>query len=154
MPLAGHDREGSAGYHSGSRYFNPHAPCGARPRARPVRAARRRISIHMPLAGHDQCFPRTFLFHIHFNPHAPCGARLRKQETPSGGSYFNPHAPCGARRRRRRGRAKHRAISIHVPLAGHDMHVMFWHESMMIFQSTCPLRGTTPLCRPHPARGQ
>ena len=37
-------------------------------------------------------------------------------------------------------------ISIHVPLAGHD--VIAWElGGLLIFQSTCPLRGTTRLAR-------
>ena len=124
------------------RYFNPRAPCGARPSA---------------------SSPRTL--RSHFNPRAPCGARQRSvfrlvavvefQSTrpvrgatdvqkfskevvdisihapragrdpcprtrASRGRYFNPRAPCGARRPAR-----------------------FLHRSSHTFQSTRPVRGAT-----------
>ena len=58
------------------------------------------ISIHMPLAGHDGIDKLASALADDFNPHAPCGAR----------------PPFVARRRM----VVSIAISIHVPLAGHD----------------------------------
>ena len=59
----------------GRRYFNPRAPCGARPAL-------------------------VFLvsFGFHFNPRAPCGARPNKSIGILATFDFNPRAPCGARR--------------------------------------------------------
>ena len=80
------------------------------------------ISIHVPLAGHDSgswsCYPRR----NYFNPRAPCGARR------SGGCSGTCGSSC---------------ISIHVPLAGHDPAGPARAAARQIFQSTCPLRGTT-----------
>ena len=55
-------------------YFNPRAPCGARPH-------------------HDTAFFKT----MHFNPRAPCGARRIHQRQCAKTQNFNPRAPCGAR---------------------------------------------------------
>ena len=107
----------------GYRDFNPRAPCGARqargiPRTPksafqstcPLRGTTQNfqgdpqkevISIHVPLAGHDDCAG---------------GYGMRTQ------------------------------ISIHVPLAGHDIQNLPTIIVEIVFQSTCPLRGTTGRC--------
>ena len=166
MPLAGHDAGGLLSAPIVEGNFNPRAPCGARRQPRhvhgipvhdfnphapcgarlavggglmhirvfqstcPLRGttqavARIRrlhlISIHMPLAGHDQ---RTWT-------QAP---------RPS---YFNPHAPCGARRFRPCTASACPPISIHMHLAGHDQTERITTRRLPVFQSTCPLRGTT-----------
>ena len=60
-----------------NRYFNPRAPCGARP------------FIAWLLSG----------VALYFNPRAPCGARpwRRRRATRATPCNFNPRAPCGAR---------------------------------------------------------
>ena len=101
--------------------FNPRAPCGARPLESGVKLLKIQfqstcplrgttitdetmlrcisISIHVPLAGHDDLQFIQTTSTSNFNPRAPCGAR---QESPARDSllFF---------------------ISIHVPLAGHDL---------------------------------
>ena len=144
--------------------FNPRAPCGAR---------------HVDFGAH--------VVRIHFNPRAPCGARPHSSMDCVKAFHFNPRAPCGARQDRQPDRRRtpgfqstcplrgttvgsfplrpKRYISIHVPLAGHDIsspifsilarhfnprapcgarrdyHSPVWGGKE--FQSTCPLRGTT-----------
>ena len=104
-----------------SAYFNPRAPCGARPV----------FHTHDPYHDTD------------FNPRAPCGARLKadtwyrlvdgfQSTRPVWGAtcfaalseifavHFNPRAPCGARPSScpfRQGRIQ---ISIHAPRVGRD----------------------------------
>ena len=102
------------------RYFNPRAPCGARPQLRRENGRR-----------------------WYFNPRAPCGARRSErlifrnlppafQSTRPvwgathgrNGSYrhnqhFNPRAPCGARHRGAARDARD-VISIHAPRVGRD----------------------------------
>ena len=39
------------------------------------------------------------------------------------------------------------AISIHVPREGHDLTLMAILSSRLLFQSTCPARGTTAICK-------
>ena len=58
-----------------SEYFNPRAPCGARP--------------FMQSPG---------LSEGNFNPRAPCGARPFLKLSDDEKKHFNPRAPCGARR--------------------------------------------------------
>ena len=113
--VARHCRRGKAGN------FNPRAPCGARPFLGRAACRRAPISIHVPLAGHDDrsdrhrqglrdfnprapCGARrSSILHLvpsqgYFNPRAPCGARLKHFSEPSEDYDFNPRAPCGARR--------------------------------------------------------
>ena len=142
---------------------------GTTRKAQRRRAAHKRISIHVPLAGHDataKSFPDV---HTDFNPRAPCGARQWSARWSEAAVYFNPRAPCGARQERQPDRRRAPGISIHVPLAGHDdigfvraprrsisIHVpLAGHDGdgRQIparghgFQSTCPLRGTTSKLR-------
>ena len=103
-------------------YFNPRAPCGARPRARdlggveslfqstrPVRGAtchirRARaglpISIHAPRAGRDRSCWMPAAQSWHFNPRAPCGARLALVVAGAGDVPISIHAPRAGRDRR------------------------------------------------------
>ena len=100
-------------------YFNPRAPCGARPFApvltgegykfqstRPVWGATTNlpalvdlasISIHAPRVGRDIRHSSPPARRIYFNPRAPCGARPHGTPFHLSVSYFNPRAPCGAR---------------------------------------------------------
>ena len=118
-PRAGRDQ---CRLHAGCRntYFNPRAPCGARPKiisfynsrdifqsTRPVRGATSRlflnskpfeISIHAPRAGRDPCVGSLEGVLWYFNPRAPCGARHTLTTRQWNESNFNPRAPCGARR--------------------------------------------------------
>ena len=55
------------------------------------------ISIYMPLAGHDRYRVCEGAETQHFNPHAPCGARPSTPTTATSPTNFNPRAPCGAR---------------------------------------------------------
>ena len=119
-PLAGRDRCCRASS-SHRFYFNPRAPCGARPRSYNAGAHFPAISIHAPLAGRDQQRP---------------GLRGRARD-------FNPRAPCGARRPARTGLPSPVRISIHAPLAGRDGHTARILSTFGRFQSTRPLRGAT-----------
>ena len=168
VPRTGHDRTHSGQRHD-QRDFNPRAPYGARPETREyaaisyefqstcpvrgttvVRGARRvhiAISIHVPRTGHDPVPSAPLCRHGNFNPRAPYGARPLPLWTfwrtfqisihvPRTGhdayrlsislapSNFNPRAPYGAR-----------LLAAHALL------------HIRLFQSTCPVRGTTAVCR-------
>ena len=56
---------------------------------------------------------------------------------------FNPRAPRGARLKALQHRGVGVAISIHVPREGHDANGFFVKGWELLFQSTCPARGTT-----------
>ena len=119
VPLAGHDRQHRQRHHP-CQNFNPRAPCGARlndadamqvneefqstcplrgttPRKREVHCLLR-ISIHVPLAGHDQLLVETLMPPITISIHVPLAG--------------HDHYLAGVR--------EVAVISIHVPLAGHD----------------------------------
>ena len=81
------------------RYFNPRAPCGARPLVLDGALIEHCISTHAPLAGRDRRRLHFGRIRKNFNPRAPCGARPGNAgRTRRAGSHFNPRAPCGARR--------------------------------------------------------
>ena len=102
------------------RYFNPRAPCGARrPAAHDLRP-RPGISTHAPLAGRDDTDRCESGAEKDFNPRAPCGARPELILWVMLPSDFNPRAPCGARPSA--GERTHgENISTHAPLAGRDL---------------------------------
>ena len=164
-PLAGRD------YHRhtrrcGHRYFNPRAPCGARPEIILVFRHGVEISIHAPLAGRDCNVNHIPSKRIRFQSTRPLrGATTTTTVDPDSG-YFNPRAPCGARltlfstgfvdviisiHAPLAGRDDVRAdflaafhISIHAPLAGRDVCQRMMDTAGSRFQSTRPLRGATP----------
>ena len=141
-PLAGSDKR-RATVIIMTKYFNPHSPCGERPRVSDpsplrlkfqstlplrgvtlrlrLRCRYRQISIHTPLAGSDPHRKPPQRQPKHFNPHSPCGER---PGWPTGHEpyqqHFNPHSPCGERPR-----------------------FLYTKEVHKIFQSTLPLRGAT-----------
>ena len=101
-------------------YFNPRAPCGARP-----------VATRMDYALGD------------FNPRAPCGARLQSSCKLGSRFDFNPRAPCGARLARQRVVAGAVRISIHAPRVGRDPTSTASKTSARSFQSTRPVWGAT-----------
>ena len=111
----------TSGSMAGWPYFNPRAPCGARPAGAMRERTPDAISIHAPLAGRDPTARRPPCCGCDFNPRAPCGAR-RCQGVPDEGI---------------------RDISIHAPLAGRDLLLDAPINPVYIFQSTRPLRGAT-----------
>ena len=113
-PLAGRDRI-LRRWIPGRSYFNPRAPCGARPFAviggvrieefqptRPLRGATSstqliqlpyEISTHAPLAGRDLAKEMKGGFLTYFNPRAPCGARPLLRNFPFLSIPFQPTRP-------------------------------------------------------------
>ena len=114
-PLAGRDVLGTI---NGQKiiYFNPRAPCGARPQTasiapfivifqstRPLRGATTNrfplcyyyiISIHAPLAGRDAAGAYLIYFrNDNFNPRAPCGARPTSSRSCNASSTFQSTRP-------------------------------------------------------------
>ncbi len=123
-------------------YFNPRAPCGARPPITRPRSGIARFQSTRPLRG---ATPQTrhsvfFLLFQSTRPlrgatkgqhgltmsdcisiHAPLAGRdLASKGTITKRRYFNPRAPCGARPVGIQCRGLQTAISIHAPLAGRD----------------------------------
>ena len=123
-------------------YFNPRAPCGARPlgysaalstfsfqSTRPVRGATKSgsppcytdsISIHAPRAGRDASHRQNLRQSVNFNPRAPCGARLRQSVRIYPSSTFQSTRPVRGATRFLMSVNKFHVISIHAPRAGRD----------------------------------
>ena len=104
-------------------YFNPRAPCGARPSppAGPQTFSAP-ISIHAPLAGRDLLYPDAKDTKSLFQSTRPLrGATLHGRLLP-----------------------RTLVISIHAPLAGRDGRADTRRRGAWQFQSTRPLRGATP----------
>ena len=83
-----------------SWYFNPRAPCGARPPYRFGVNSGRVFQPTRPLRGATQGVPAERDIISDFNPRAPCGARPFAPPPCVGSAYFNPRAPCGARQQK------------------------------------------------------
>ena len=79
-------------------YFNPRAPCGARPSKYP-------------------CMHRD----KYFNPRAPCGARLTQSKLSDLQAEFQPTRPLRGATHAEHARRLMVVISTHAPLAGRDI---------------------------------
>ena len=142
MPLAGHDgcchRPPAADDH-----FNPHAPCGARQLRKLERDNQPRFQSTCPLRG-TTANPMELDALMAFQSTCPLRGTTRIPLIHHCAKlHFNPRAPCGARRASASVAGYTTAISIHVPLAGHDWRGWRQQYNPAAFQSTCPLRGTT-----------
>ena len=148
-------------------YFNPRAPRGARP-SPPIPGRRDiSISIHVPREGHDmitrhhQQTSRDISIHVPREGHDH-NYHQDSKRLPN----FNPRAPRGARPKGFVVVSPASWISIHVPREGHDGcrldYSREWANNFnpraprgarlnyaangrccVLFQSTCPARGTT-----------
>ena len=122
VPLAGHDAGQNVPLTETAVTFQSTCPLRGTTLLSCAINRARQISIHVPLAGHDLTQSIFFTQKFNFNPRAPCGARRVTEGEENDDCYFNPRAPCGARLALMiSGIASTNAISIHVPLAGHDI---------------------------------
>ena len=146
VPREGHDRVNQALAKQKKDYISIHVPReGHDLRDKGVRNREQYISIHVPREGHDALSSAILssLF-IYFNPRAPRGARPWWWGFLPTSQAISIHVP-------REGHdiivvcIKHwdEIISIHVPREGHDHLMSFNLFSSLLFQSTCPARGTT-----------
>ena len=107
-----------------------------------------RISIHVPREGHDPDCDKFSVGGDKISIHVPReGHDATAAEAVGAMIYFNPRAPRGARPARQDLQIATAAISIHVPREGHDLTLMAILSSRLLFQSTCPARGTTAICK-------
>ena len=148
-------------------YFNPCAPCGARPLGAEVKRDDRGISIHAPHAGRDvRCLWKLFAitvfqstrpmrgatnagdvvpFFLDISIHAPHAGRDAPQRRwRSARRYFNPRAPCGARRTHVAALQQEIEFQSTRPVRG-ATHSRKTAAEMSKFQSTRPVRGATQL---------
>ena len=120
LPLRGATPDSCANAGSNAAYFNPHSPCGERPRQVDHATVTHDISIHTPLAGSDD------------------GQRLEHDRS----DQFQSTLPLRGATHRTRLERDSKVISIHTPLAGSDL-TRSSHRTFDRFQSTLPLRGAT-----------
>ena len=80
-----------------------------------------------------------------FNPRAPCGARPGSEQAPGFENCISIHAPRAGRDHLEGNRPEGWTISIHAPRAGRDKLTGLVQGSNIIFQSTRPVRGATPI---------
>ena len=167
-PLAGRDRS-PCGQGRHSRYFNPRAPCGARPKrricfsvpshfnprapcgARPVHpcdvAKRQHISTHAPLAGRDVPSYSRFSWSL-FQPTRPLRGATAFEGRHIQHRQISTHAPLAGRDPALDVGLHSEGISTHAPLAGRDPSSVRSSSRRLLFQPTRPLRGATRYSRP------
>ena len=118
-PLAGRDSKNTQ-RPCGRWYFNPRAPCGARPISAFISSSRFLFQPTRPLRGATG----YHLFHLcrsdNFNPRAPCGARLFHVLTILQIIHISTHAPLAGRDNPPYRKSLAASISTHAPLAGRD----------------------------------
>ena len=100
--------------------FNPRAPCGARPRTCMGHTGGSLFQSTRPVRGATRsglCGDRP---QWHFNPRAPCGARLRRYPPREKKHKFQSTRPVRGATRAHLRAAGGVHISIHAPRAGRD----------------------------------
>ena len=123
--------------------FNPHAPGGARHQYKGWKVILSKISIHTPQVGRDAA-ANTLSTHdcCDFNPHAPGGARHCDGQYTYPAGYFNPHAPGGARPANCERGYQPIYFNPHAPGGARPM-TASGTGTMTAFQSTRPRWGAT-----------
>ena len=125
------------------RYFNPRAPCGARPTKAFALLVTFAISIHAPRVGRDSVPVRSAPAVQYFNPRAPCGARLAADTNANFLFRISIHAPRVGRDLTAIVRNACGCISIHAPRVGRDNNLLWQTWKWTSFQSTRPVWGAT-----------
>ena len=128
-----------------NRYFNPRAPCGARPQSWCYVEAMKDISTHAPLAGRDDPAKSRFLRIVKFQPTRPLrGATMRRTTRIRRGSRFQPTRPLrGATAKNPNGELIY-WISTHAPLAGRDLFANAINNVKAVISTHAPLAGRDP----------
>ena len=119
-PLAGRDNKFALG-RGNIHFFNPLAPCGARPYIRLIIANWiQSFQSTRPLRGETGLFHQDFEAQ-YFSIHSPLAGRDENGIADRhAGGFFNPLAPCGARLVDQPQYFYKKSFSIHSPLAGRD----------------------------------
>ena len=125
--------------------FNPRAPCGARPGSEQAPGFENCISIHAPRAGRD--IPQTMagMSPAIFQSTRPVRGATGERSHEPGQGHISIHAPRAGRDHLEGNRPEGWTISIHAPRAGRDKLTGLVQGSNIIFQSTRPVRGATPI---------
>ena len=127
--------------------FNPRAPRGARPPPLPGRVGLLPVSIHAPRAGRDlKAITLSSMMRLFQSTRPARGAtKVVRFMRNSLRSCFNPRAPRGARPYCSCCCQHGTPVSIHAPRAGRDPASSPAICHLLLFQSTRPARGATPL---------
>ena len=149
-PLAGRDGRNLRCRHP-SRYFNPRAPCGARPTPPSSGGRSSAFQPTRPLRGATARAARKTSRQKNFNPRAPCGARPHRKPRPERHLHFNPRAPCGARPTSGLRTPPTPIFQPTRPLRGATLVYGLLANGFTEFQPTRPLRGATVLRGEHDA---
>ena len=119
-PHAGSDWCKGAGT-GGKDNFNPHSPCGERPRnVFPFFRAISNFNPHSPCGERLVYFSGSFHFSQYFNPHSPCGERLANPAYGVSIRPFQSTLPMRGATAVVMEYATSIRISIHTPHAGSD----------------------------------
>ena len=146
-------------------YFNPRAPRGARQQQECDTGGAAMISIHVPREGHDSWLLTTKNARNRFQSTCPARGTTCPVRPDERMMLFQSTCPARGTTFKYLRRAHMTPISIHVPREGHDG-IFIWllmritdfnpraprgarlswchpQTSTLLFQSTCPARGTT-----------
>ena len=125
--------------------FNPRAPYGARLWRRKRERYTSAFQSTRPIRGAtgEPCTREVTL--SHFNPRAPYGARHRHLVGLDLRHAISIHAPHTGRDPAELQSLVSQQISIHAPHTGRDFRWSYLFRVSLLFQSTRPIRGATPL---------
>ena len=145
MPLAEHDPARGGLPELIDIVVSIHVPLAEHDRNTAFRQMKQPVSIHVPLAEHDVGGGKKMnSARASFNSRAPRGARLSMYAFMLFSKSFNSRAPRGARQVRYGGSYFCARVSIHVPLAEHDLADGEEETREMSFNSRAP-RGARPM---------
>ena len=125
-----------------SHYFNPRAPCGARPGTTTMLRTPTHFNPRAP-CGARRLFQCGLASGVLISTHAPLAGRDQRGGLRAGGGCISTHAPLAGRDDRPAQRDRHTYISTHAPLAGRDVDRAVVLRALAEFQPTRPLRGAT-----------
>ena len=118
-PRAGRDGR-DRGVSSAQAYFNPRAPCGARPTSTPWPSSWRNFNPRAPCGARPAATKKSAGAFKFQSTRPVRGATRRSTPSPRPSRDFNPRAPCGARPFLDQTGLELGVISIHAPRAGRD----------------------------------
>ena len=123
-------------------YFNPRAPCGARRLGAAGEHQPLQISIHAPLAGRDGCQTVARWFPRSFQSTRPLRGATARQLPALSNVAISIHAPLAGRDSKTANLLiRVIVISIHAPLAGRDNRKTVGNGSCMRISIHAPLAG-------------
>ncbi len=127
-----------------SAWIFTNVPLAGEDRERRQGGRKKKISIHVPLAGDDKSGAGWVSLDYVFLSTSPLRGTTHGSPCRAAAAAISIHVPLAGDDQPPHRRPPPKSISIHVPLAGDDLNLSVTVKLELRFLSTSPLRGTTP----------